>query len=149
MLYFSIGALRDFIQFKDQQIKNGVVGICGSGGNANRALSPNTGLVGVVGGSLTTGSALNNNYDYDFTSDDHIEEQNIGILNSNNSNIKENNDTVNQSVNNQTNTLEDENLVQKIQQSLEIFKKAKTENIAWVTRLQSKKIFFSLLFYVD
>lgn len=140
-------ALRDFIQFKDQQIKNGVIGIVTGvvGGGANRALSPNASLVG----SLTPGSALNNNYDYDFTSDDHIEEQsNIGILNSNNSNIKEKNDTVNQSVKNQTNTLEDENLVQKIQQSLEIFKKAKTENIAWVTRLQSKKIFFRLLFYL-
>lgn len=132
-----------------------MIGICGVGvaaggggggvGGASRSLSPNASAVA----NLTTGSALNNNYDYDFTSDDHIEEQNIGILNSNNSNIRENNnDTVNQSVNNQTNTLEDENLVQKIQQSLENFKKAKTENIAWVTRLQSKKIFFSLLFYV-
>lgn len=108
------------------------------GGGASRALSPNTSAV-------TPGSALNNNYDYDFTSDDHIDDQNIGILNSNNSNIKDNNDTVNQSVNNQTNTLEDENLVQKIQQSLENFKKAKTENIAWVTRLQSKKIFFCFI----
>lgn len=131
--------MRDFIQFKDQQIKNGVIGMVGVvGGGASRALSPNAIAV-------PPGSALNNNYDYDFTSDDHIEDQNIGILNSKNSNIKDNNDTVNQSVNNQTNTLEDENLVQKIQQSLENFKKAKTENIAWVTRLQSKKIFFRFI----
>jgi hypothetical protein len=137
--------LRDFIQFKDQQIKNGVIGIVsgvggggGSGGSANRILTPNP--IGVN----HPGSAINNNFDYDFTSDDHIE-QNTGILNSNsncsNANIKENNDTVNQS-DNQTNTLEDENLVQKIQQSLENFKKAKTENIAWVNRLQSKRIYF-------
>jgi hypothetical protein len=116
-----------------------VIGIVGG---ASRALSPN------ASGGVTPGSALNNNYDYDFTSDDHIEEQNIGILNSNNSNIKDNNDTVNQSVKNETNTLEDENLVQKIQQSLEIFKKAKTENIAWVTRLQSKKIFFRFIIFL-
>lgn len=113
-------------------------------GGASRALSPNANAV-------TSGSGLNSNYDYDFTSDDHIEEeQNIGILNnSNNSNIQVKNDTVNQSVNNsQTNTLEDENLVQKIQQSLENFKKAKTENIAWVTRLQSKKISFMLYYFM-
>jgi hypothetical protein len=144
--------LRDFIQFKDQQIKNGVIGIVSgvgngggggsnaSGGGSGRVLTSNPIGVGVN----HPGSAINNNFDYDFTSDDHIE-QNTGILNSNsncsNANIKDNNDTVNQS-DNQTNTLEDENLVQKIQQSLEIFKKAKTENIAWVNRLQSKRIYF-------
>lgn len=112
-------ALRDFIQFKDQQIKNGVIGMmCGR----------------VMSTSAT--NAINNNFDYDFTSDDHIE--NTGILNSNNSNIKEN-DTVNSI--NQNHTLEDENLVKKIQQSLECFKKSKTENIAWVNRLQSKYYF--------
>lgn len=134
--------MRDFIQFKDQQIKNGVIGISGGA----------SGVCAVGGASRALSSpkvALNNNYDYDFTSDDHIEEANIGILNSNSSNIKDNNDTVNQSVNNnQTNTLEDENLVQKIQQSLEIFKKAKTENIAWVTRLQSKKTLYSLYYFI-
>ncbi|KAL7030626.1 hypothetical protein ACKWTF_006732 [Chironomus riparius] len=116
-------ALRDFIQFKDQQIKNGVIGMmCGR----------------VVQQAANTNNALNNNYDYDFTSDDHIE--NTGILNSNNSNIKKDNDTVNSIINNNNNnqnhTLEDENLVKKIQQSLECFKKSKTENIAWVNRLQ-------------
>lgn len=129
-------ALRDFIQFKDQQIKNGVIGMmCG------RVMPP-----------TAANNAINNNFDYDFTSDDHIE--NTGILNSNNSNIKEN-DTVN-SINNQNHTLEDENLVKKIQQSLECFKKTKTENIAWVNRLQSKYYFnffisvskLPLLFYV-
>lgn len=143
-------ALRDFIQFKDQQIKNGVIGIVSGvgsatagvvGGSGRGILSPNAIGVGV---NHHPGSAINNNFDYDFTSDDHIE-QNTGILNSNSNcsiaNIKDNNDTVNQS-DNQTNTLEDENLVQKIQQSLENFKKAKTENIAWVNRLQSKRIYF-------
>lgn len=121
-------ALRDFIQFKDQQIKNGVVGMmCG------RVAPP------------STNNALNNNYDYDFTSDDHIE--NTGILNSNNSNIKNENDTVNYSIN-QNHTLEDENLVKKIQQSLECFKKSKTENIAWVNRLQSKYLFLFFHFSV-
>jgi hypothetical protein len=119
--------LRDFIQFKDQQIKNGVIGMmCGR----------------VVAAANNTNNALNNNYDYDFTSDDHIE--NTGILNSNNSNIKKDNDTVNSinNNNNQNHTLEDENLVKKIQQSLECFKKSKTENIAWVNRLQSKYFLF-------
>ncbi|XP_070491355.1 double-stranded RNA-specific editase Adar isoform X2 [Chironomus tepperi] len=111
-------ALRDFIQFKDQQIKNGVIGM----------------MCGRVVQAANTNNALNNNYDYDFTSDDHIE--NTGILNSNNSNIKKDNDTVNSINNNQNHTLEDENLVKKIQQSLECFKKSKTENIAWVNRLQ-------------
>lgn len=122
--------MRDFIQFKDQQIKNGVIGMCGS--SSARVITPN-----VIGGGVNPSSVVTNNFDYDFTSDDHIE-QNTGILNSNNSNIKVNNDTVNQ-----TNTLEDENLVQKIQLNLENFKKAKTENIAWVNRLQSKmRIYF-------
>lgn len=129
-------ALRDFIQFKDQQIKNGVIGMCSVVAGA-RVLTPNA-----------IGSAINSNFDYDFTSDDHIE-QNTGILNnSNNSNIKDNNDTIvnNLSVN-QTNTLEDEKLVEKIQQSLENFKKieAKTENIAWVNRLQSKRNYFFII----
>ncbi|KAL7030628.1 hypothetical protein ACKWTF_006732 [Chironomus riparius] len=55
-------ALRDFIQFKDQQIKNGVIGMmCGR----------------VVQQAANTNNALNNNYDYDFTSDDHIENTEI------------------------------------------------------------------------
>lgn len=126
-------ALRDFIQFKDQQIKNGVIGMCGR-------VIPTSNTTA----SISTTNAINNNYDYDFTSDDHIE--NTGILNSNNSNIKEN-DTVNYSIN-QTNTLEDENLVKKIQQSLECIKNSKTENqnIAWVNRLQSKYLFSSYYF---
>lgn len=107
-------------------------------------------MCGRVVQAANTNNALNNNYDYDFTSDDHIE--NTGILNSNNSNIKKDNDTVNSIINNnnynnnQNHTLEDENLVKKIQQSLECFKKSKTENIAWVNRLQSKYfIYFSFL----
>lgn len=103
-------------------------------------------MCGRVVAAANTNNALNNNYDYDFTSDDHIE--NTGILNSNNSNIKKDNDTVNSINNNQNqnHTLEDENLVKKIQQSLECFKKSKTENIAWVNRLQSKYfIYFSFL----
>jgi hypothetical protein len=140
-------ALRDFIQFKDQQIKNGVIGmtarVVNTGGGNNSTAAGNasgggsSGAVGSVTGSNgssvgSANNALNNNYDYDFTSDDHIE--NTGILNSNNSNIKEN-DTVNSI--NQNHTLEDENLVKKIQQSLECSKKTKTENHAWLSRLQS------------
>lgn len=103
-------------------------------------LSPNA--IGSAGGVNAGISAINNNFDYDFTSDEHIE-QNTGILISNNSNIIiDNNDTVNNLSVNQTNTLEDENLVEKIQQSLEYSKNAKTENIAWVNRLQSKRIYY-------
>lgn len=110
-------ALRDFIQFKDQQIKNGVIGI-------NTRLSSNS-LSGIS-------SNLNNNLD--FTSDEHIE--NTGILSSNSIKI---NDTVSNSINN---TLEDENLVKKIQQSLECLKSnTENQNIAWVNRLQSKYLF--------
>jgi hypothetical protein len=129
-------ALRDFIQFKDQQIKNGVIGM------TPRVMSSNssTGVAG-SGGSIAPNNALNNNYDYDFTSDDHIE--NNGILISNNSNIKEN-DTVNSN----NHTLEDENLVKKIQQSLECIKNSKTENIAWVNRLQSKYLFLVSLYFM-
>lgn len=113
-------ALRDFIQFKDQQIKNGVIGI-------NSRLSSNS-LSGIS-------SNLNNNLD--FTSDEHIE--NTGILSSNSIKII---DTVSNSINNQTNTLEDENLVKKIQQSLECLKSnTENQNIAWVNRLQSKYLF--------
>lgn len=114
-------ALRDFIQFKDQQIKNGVIGI-------NSRLTSNS-LSGIS-------SNLNNNLD--FTSDEHIE--NTGILSSNCIKI---NDTVSNSIrNNQTNTLEDENLVKKIQQSLECLKSnTENQNIAWVNRLQSKYLF--------
>ncbi|XP_070491357.1 double-stranded RNA-specific editase Adar isoform X3 [Chironomus tepperi] len=54
-------ALRDFIQFKDQQIKNGVIGM----------------MCGRVVQAANTNNALNNNYDYDFTSDDHIENTEI------------------------------------------------------------------------
>jgi hypothetical protein len=115
-------ALRDFIQFKDQQIKNGVIGI-------NNRLSSNS-LSGIS-------SNLNNNLD--FTSDEHIE--NTGIVLSSNS-INSINDTVSNSINNQTNTLEDENLVKKIQQSLECLKSnTENQNIAWVNRLQSKYLF--------
>lgn len=114
-------ALRDFIQFKDQQIKNGVIGI-------NSRLSSNS-LSGIS-------SNLNNNLD--FTSDEHIE--NTGILSSNSNKIII--DTVSNSINNQTNTLEDENLVKKIQQSLECLKSnTENQNIAWVNRLQSKYLF--------
>jgi double stranded RNA-specific editase B len=66
-------ALRDFIQFKDQQIKNGVIGMmCGR----------------VVQQAANTNNALNNNYDYDFTSDDHIENTEItkSIVTANNQN---------------------------------------------------------------
>lgn len=119
--------MRDFIQFKDQQIKNGVIGI-------NSRLSSNS-LSGIS-------SNLNNNLD--FTSDEHIE--NTGILSSNSIKII---DTVSNSINNQTNTLEDENLVKKIQQSLECLKSnTENQNIAWVNRLQSKYLFWSYHFHV-
>lgn len=102
-------------------------------GITGRVTTPNT--ASSVNNNSTSNN--NNNYDFDFTSDDHIE--NTGILNSNNSNIKEN-DTVNLKIN-QNHTLEDENLVKKIQQTLECFKKSKTENqnmnLAWLSRLQS------------
>lgn len=116
-------ALRDFIQFKDQQIKNGVIGI-------NSRLSSSNSLSGIS-------SNLNNNLD--FTSDEHIENTGTGILSSNSIKL---NDTVSNSKNNQTNTLEDENLVKKIQQSLECLKSnTENQNIAWVNRLQSKYLF--------
>lgn len=116
-------ALRDFVQFKDQQIKN-VMGI-------NNYLSSN---------SIHSGIGGNLNHNLDFTSDEHIE--NTGILNSNCIKIS---DTLHNSIlkNNQTNTLEEENLVKKIQQSLEILKSnTENQNIAWLNRLQSKYLFF-------
>lgn len=115
-------ALRDFVQFKDQQIRN-VMGI-------NNFLASNA-----------THSVIGGNLNLDFTSDEHIE--NTGILNSNCINISE---TLHHSniKNNQINTLEEENLVMKIQQSLEVLKSnTENENIAWLNRLQSK--YFYLL----
>jgi hypothetical protein len=90
--------------------------------------------------SIHSGIGGNLNHNLDFTSDEHIE--NTGILNSNCIKIS---DTLHNSIlkNNQTNTLEEENLVKKIQQSLEILKSnTENQNIAWLNRLQSKYLFF-------
>jgi hypothetical protein len=91
--------------------------------------------------SIHSGIGGNLNHNLDFTSDEHIE--NTGILNSNC--IKISDTTLHNSIlkNNQTNTLEEENLVKKIQQSLEILKSnTENQNIAWLNRLQSKYLFF-------
>lgn len=91
----------------------------------------------------TIGGTLNQNLD--FTSDEHIE--NTGILNSNCINIS---NTLHHSniKNNQINTLEEENLVMKIQQSLEVLKSnTENENIAWLNRLQSKYFLLFIIIY--
>lgn len=122
-------ALRDFIQFKDQQIKNGVIGI------NNHLLSS------LTSASSANSNNLNNNLSVDFTSDDHIENTGI-LLNNLHSNINNNNDTMSNSSN--SNTLEDENLINKIQQSLECFKTNTDINHALINRLQSK--YYYLIF---
>lgn len=136
-------ALRDFIQFKDQQIKNGVIGI----NNNSHLLSRPAAGISSLASSLNN---LNNN-NYDFTSDEHIDNTTgSGILIS--SNVINNSSNIDNTISNQLNqnqtnhrttptttTLEDENLVKKIQQSLECLKsKTENQNIAWVNRLQSK-----------
>lgn len=115
-------ALRDFIQFKDQQITNGVIGI-------NTRLSS----------SSLPGISSNLNSNLDFTSDEHIE--NTGISSSHSIRIY---DTVRNSIHN---TLEEEKLVENIQQ---IFKfNTENQNIAWVNRLQSKYFSNYFNFYVE
>lgn len=120
-------ALRDFVQFKDQQIRN-VMGI-------NNFLATSAPHVALAGGL---------SHNLDFTSDEHIE--NTGILNSNSINISDTLHHSNIIKNNQINTLEEENLVMKIQQSLEVLKSnTENENIAWLNRLQSKYFILLLL----
>lgn len=95
-----------------------------------------------IGGGLS--------HNLDFTSDEHIE--NTGILNSNNISITDTLHHSNIIKNNQINTLEEENLVEKIRQSLEVLKSNtqfsfshQESESAWLTRLQSKYFILWLL----
>ena len=135
-------ALRDFIQFKDQALKNGVIGI-------NSHLLCHTLSSATLPATANSNNSNLNNNNYDFTSD-MFEDNTTGILlNSNNIDNSCNIDNTKTIKSNQlllnsinTNTLEDDNLVKKIQQTLECLKSDTDQNSnsnhAWVNRLQSK-----------